>query len=61
LALSLSYKWHFDAKSGQKLTLFQGVTVYPLLPDYFISSTNAKSGQKPIVLQGVTAHLLLSD
>jgi hypothetical protein len=31
--------WHLDIKSGPKLTLFQGVTPYLLLPDYFISSS----------------------
>jgi hypothetical protein len=29
--------WHLDAKSGQKLTQFQGLTAYLLLSDYFIS------------------------
>jgi hypothetical protein len=31
--------WQLDVKSGQKLTLFQDVTAYLLLLDYFISST----------------------
>jgi hypothetical protein len=31
-------KWHLDAKSGQNLNLFQCLTAYLLLSDYFISS-----------------------
>jgi hypothetical protein len=37
--LGCGKNYHLDTKSGPKLTLFQGVTKYMLLPDYFISLT----------------------
>jgi hypothetical protein len=37
--LGCGKNYHLDTKSGHKLTLFQGVTKYMLLPDYFISLT----------------------
>jgi hypothetical protein len=36
--LSCVKNWHLDAKVEQKLTLFQDMTAYLFLPDYFISS-----------------------